>query len=253
MKTFKKIQLLAVSAGLLLGMSSCLKTKEADFGLTGLNYYVLQKNTGSGESISSSFAPYFIFQANEPLAKTGTRVTSTMELLGYSLTKLNDYTYEVNTDYVSYTDKIPNGQYTVNLTSTEAKTAQNTFTINVADDKILGDWDKVEITYDPAKGITAVWDAVKNANVYGLYAWSASDINPEKYLMKSVENKTDMLFTKDDAAYLRLPSGEPFFVNGKAYKFELVAHYIDSGNALKIKLINNSSKTQLTVSSWGNN
>lgn len=243
MKTLGKLKLLTVSALLVLGMSSCLKTSDPEFGISGVNAYVLQRNTVTSTDTIPSFAPYILFAANEALAST-TTVKSPSNPLGVNGKVKNGYYWESSISNYDYSNDLTDESYTINAVNAEGEVAVFTFQMGVDKDKAMGEVD-ADFSYDSTKGLKVKWNAVKNANYFELLAW----------LLDSPDNKLAVATQKSTSAqnyevdFTNYDASNKGFEAGKSYGFQLVSYYTEN-NRIKIKLVNNKT---FTINSWGSN
>lgn len=243
MKTLGKLKLLTVSALLVLGMSSCLKSSDPEFGISGVNAYVLQKNTITSTDTIPSFAPYILFVANEALASS-TTVKSPSNPLGVNGKVKNGYYWESSISNYDYSNDLADDSYTINAVNAEGEVAVFTFQMGVDKDKAMGEVD-ADFSYDSTKGLKVKWKAAKNANYFELLAWLVD--SPDNKLAVATQKSTsaesyEVDFTNYDAS-------NKGFEAGKAYGFQLVSYYTEN-NRIKIKLVNNRT---FTINSWGSN
>lgn len=166
MKSLRKIQLLAVSACLVVGMSSCLKNSEPDFA-AGLSGYIIQKNDAG----NTRFQPYFFAQTNNPATVT---LRSSDNYESYPLADISlDQSYFVSNNksymYPAPTDSIPSGNFTLEATNAGGEVVRATMAFTVTSANKLGAVNVKEFTYSASsKLITAKWKKTTNAKEYYL-------------------------------------------------------------------------------------
>ncbi|MEG2277378.1 MAG: hypothetical protein RSC80_06035 [Odoribacter sp.] len=228
MRTLGKLKLLVLSAFIFVGMTSCLKTSDPDFGISGGNWYVLQQNEIVGTDTTPEFAPYIIFSVNESLAKATVSSQSFPAELGGIAGKITGSYWESNTSYLSYKPELLEETYKIAAYNAAGEMATFSFQIGVKKDKAIGVLKSV-FSYDSSKGLTVKWTPVKNANYYELSIWDPTMSNPRKVAIKNTTDKKEFTFDNYDASKLGVESG-------KEYKFELVAYNIEA-NRIKIKLV----------------
>lgn len=164
MKTFGKLKLAAVSALIVLGMSSCLKNDDPDFAIGTQSAYILQEGSGT----SARFMPAIRLMGNRALQ------SATCQLDGetYRFSKVeanNPYYMEIEPSYQYSTDTIMDWTCKLSATSTEETpvTVQTSFSFtagpklgafNVTELKYIGNSNKVE----------GKWNKVDNASGYCL-------------------------------------------------------------------------------------
>lgn len=237
MKTLGKLKLLTVSALLVLGMSSCLKTSDPEFGISGVNAYIMQENEIRGTDTIPTFAPYILFAANEALASTST-VTSPSSPIGIFGKVKNGYYWE--SSVYDYSRELTDETYTIKAVNAEGEVAIFTFQMGVNKDKAIGVVD-ADFSYDSSSGLTVKWNAAKNANYFELLAWLV-DSPDNKIVVAKSTSEQKIVFNNYDASKVG-------FETGKAYGFQLVTYYVEN-NRTKIKLVD---KNTFRVDSWGSN
>lgn len=239
MKTLAKLSV--VSACILVGMTSCLKNSDPDFGISGIGAYILQQNEVSSTDTVATFAPYIIFSANQPLAKAS--VTCPSYVLGVNGKITNNYYWESNVPAYEYKQEMEDESYTITATNANGEKAIYTFQLGIDKSKAIGEFD-AKFTYDSQSGLTVKWDPAKNANFYELVARESE--NPTiKGTVATTSSQHQITFTNYDASNAGLKSGTK-------YDFELVA-YTKENNVITVKLKNRTGKNQFTVNSWGTN
>lgn len=166
MKTLGKLKLLTVSALLVLGMSSCLKTSDPDFQFGISPAYVLQTGTGD----AAKFRPVMRLYAYEAFASATIKYTPANDKIDV---QSYDFIKGANTAErwlgglwsTPVSDSIPNGTFAITASNLEGKLASASVLVSL--DKKLGEI-KSEISYTAAKGVAAKWEKVDNASTYAL-------------------------------------------------------------------------------------
>lgn len=188
MKTLGKLKLLTVSALLVLGMSSCLKTSDPEFQFGASPAYILQTGTGD----NAKFQPVMRIYAYEAFANASVTFTPANDKIQAGpftfIAGNNAGEKWLSTSYgIGASDSIPNGTYTVTASNQEGKTA--TLSALASLSKKLGEIEST-ISYTAANGVKAEWKKVENAtNYYLMYRttdmkgwayWSFSKIDEDK-------------------------------------------------------------------------
>lgn len=166
MKTLGKMKLLAVSALLVLGMSSCLKNSDPDFQFGISPAYVLQTGTGD----AAQFRPVMRLYAMEAFASASIKFTPANDKI-----EAGPFTFVAGANSAekwlggsygtSASDSIPNGTFTITATNAEGKPASASVLVSLS--KKLGELTS-KINYTAAKGVEASWEKVDNATTYAL-------------------------------------------------------------------------------------
>lgn len=239
MKTLKTMKLGVLSALFLIAMSSCIK--DPDFGLTNAYWYMLQKNEVNATDTIPAFAPYIQLAANEQLASVV--VTSKTFPAGVPGKIINYYFWETTVQSYDFTTEPEVENYTIAITNSGGSVVSHPFTmgINLNKTSPLGVL-KTEFSYDIDKGLTVKWNAVKNANYYELWTWPAEKPANKIRVRTSTGNEVlEMTFSNYEA----FSRG---FEVGTAYKFELVAYFVENSQ-IQIKLLPDSGN-QFRVDNW---
>lgn len=188
MKTLGKLKLLTVSALLVLGMSSCLKTSDPEFQFGASPAYILQTGTGD----NAKFQPVMRIYAYEAFANASVTFKPANDKIQAGpftfIAGNNAGEKWLSTSYgTGASDSIPNGTYTVTASNQEGKTA--TLSALASLSKKLGEIEST-ISYTAANGVKAEWKKVDNATHYylmyrtsdmkGWSYWSFSKIDEDK-------------------------------------------------------------------------
>lgn len=174
MKTLGKLKLLTVSALLVLGMSSCLKSSDPEFQFGASPAYILQTGTGD----NAKFQPVMRIYAYEAFASTSVKFTPANDKIQAGpFIFIDGNNAGEKWLSTSYSDSIPNGTYTVTASNQEGKTA--TLSAIASLNKKLGEI-KSTISYTAANGVKAEWEKVENATNYYLM-YSTSDMKGWSY------------------------------------------------------------------------
>lgn len=178
MRTLGKFKLLAVSALIVLGMSSCLKNSDPDFAIGANPCFILQEG-------ANDFRPVMRVYAYESIQSASVKYTpspDTLEKKSYYLSAADQAKTQwwLSAGYGSSSSReIPNGTFTVTASNLENQPAS--LSIPVSIDKKLGELNFKKLTYTANDGITAEFDKVENATDY--------------VLMFKFEEQKDWLFT----------------------------------------------------------
>ncbi len=234
MKTLAK---LFIVSACMVGMTSCLKNSDPDFGITQGNWYILQKNEVAGNDTVPKFAPYIWFATNEIMAQAS--VTSQSYPLGVP-GKLTNYFWMSKVPDYDYKAELENQSYTFTGANADGEKVIYTVQMGVEADKAIGDFN-AEFTYASSKGITVKWGDVKNAGYFELVVWPSDD--PENVKKLASTSQKEISFTNYDASSAGL-------ANGKKYGFELFAYTVKN-NVLTVKLENRPGQNKFYVESWG--
>lgn len=167
MRTLGKIKLLAISALIVLGMSSCLKNSDPDFGI-GINpCFILQEG-------ANDFKPVMRVFAYEAIQKVNVQYNPAHDSLDVKTLYLFSAVDQAKTQWwlgSSYgsdisTENIPNGTFTISASNLEGKVTSVPISVNL--DKKLGELNIRKLTYTINDGISAEFDKVENATDYVL-------------------------------------------------------------------------------------
>ena len=158
MKTLKTLKLLSISALVVLGMSSCEKIPDPEFGLAALNPYVEQLSDGR-------FVPYFYVQPTYYANFYIKKATASNGKITYSMSNIG---YGCQTSANQSDNKLPEGTYVIKVTATTGETDSLKVTFDLKESQIMGDLVVDSLIYDPSDGIKAGWQAVTNADAYCL-------------------------------------------------------------------------------------
>ena len=201
MKTLGKLKLLTVSAFIVLGMSSCLKT-ENKFAIGAFNAYILQEGVGE----SARFKPEIQIQGNEPI-KSAYATYKGDKYLFSALSGTNNYYMEFD-PYMGakYVDSIPIGTYAITATNADSKVAVTQVTF--AGSKRLGNLDVTEFKYTGSTNLFSVkFNKVENAsNYYIVYKASNSNAWQSLGRLSTVSGENELL-----SANLTVNLGEQTF------------------------------------------
>lgn len=189
MKTLGKLKLLTVSALLVLGMSSCLKTSDPEFQFGASPAYILQTGTGD----NAKFQPVMRIYAYEAFANASVTFTPANDKIQAGpftfIAGNNAGEKWLSTSYgIGASDSIPNGTYTVTASNQEGKTA--TLSALASLSKKLGEIEST-ISYTAANGVKAEWKKVENATRYYLM-YRTSDMKGWAYWEFSENNGENM-------------------------------------------------------------
>ena len=234
MKTLAK---LFVVSACVVGMTSCLKNSDPDFGISQGGWYILQKNEVIGDDTVSKFAPYIWFATNEIMAQAS--VTCQSYPLGVP-GKLTNYIWMSKVPDYDYKTELEEQSYTFTGTNAEGEKVIYTVQMGVDPDKAIGDFN-AEFSYASGKGLTVKWGEVENAGYFELVCWLSDD--PENVKTLATTSQKEISFTNYDASSAGL-------TNGKKYGFEVFAYTVEN-NRLTVKLENRYRQNEFYVESWG--
>lgn len=171
MKTLGKMKFVMLSALILLGMSSCLKQNDPEFGLGVSLAYVLQD--GYGEN--ATFQPAIYLQGNEPIKSASCK----FEDKTYSfqtISNSNGYAMEINSLFSTPADTVE--KWTCTISATSANEGQSTAEVRITfpdTEKPLSLFMLSEFKYTASDNkITAKWNKVDNATSYYLVSRAKS-------------------------------------------------------------------------------
>ncbi|MFR3328553.1 MAG: hypothetical protein ACLTSL_00015 [Odoribacter splanchnicus] len=157
MRTLGKLKLIAVSAALVLGMSSCLKN-DKKFAIYASPAYILQENIGYRLQIQ--------VQGNEQIKSA----SASLNGKSYSFSAVEgsqNFLMQINA-YSASIDTISEGLCTVTAFNAEGNSAVSQLQFYSTDKKI-GNVMLTKFSYSGADGkVTAEWNKVENAEAYYL-------------------------------------------------------------------------------------
>lgn len=160
MKTMKYVKQLLLVGTLGAAMSGCVSSNDPDFQITGVKAYVIQKNNGTNP-VTKQFGTYVAMSTYGTVQSAVVRKDD-MPMAYFG--RLTDNVYE--TRRIEWSSVIPNGQYAIVAQDEEEQVAHYDFTLNL--EKSLGEFKLQEPLKYESGVISAKWEKVENATVYGL-------------------------------------------------------------------------------------
>lgn len=166
MRTLGKFKLLAVSALIVLGMSSCLKNSDPDFGIGISPCFILQEGTNNFRPVMTVYS-----LSLEPMQNVSVKYQPAHDSLNmgtlYSFSPVDQSktTWWLSPTYGSGSSKnIPNGIFNVQASNLEGKVSLLPVTVDI--DKKLEVINIKKLTYTASNGVSAEWEKVENATAY---------------------------------------------------------------------------------------
>lgn len=162
MKTLGKLKLLTVSAFIVLGMSSCLKVSDPDFGV-GLNIaYIQQRGTGE----QATFMPMIQIQGNKPI-KSATAKFEDLTYYFEPVENTGNYFMELTSFVNSPVDTVKNWSCSISATSVDETPESYSSQFTFATVETLGDFEVTAFQFTGFDGkITCKFNQVVNATNY---------------------------------------------------------------------------------------
>lgn len=220
MRTLRKFTLLGITALLIVGMSSCLKT-EQEFGIGVYEAYITQINNGSGETMTSRFVPFIRIVGNEPIAEATAKEGLNTYTFTFVANTQNTY-MDIDLGYMYDSDSIPANPFAITAKNAEGTLASTG--LSFKDLKKLGAFEVTELKYSVGNGITATWTKSENATGYCV-AVKPIDMDGAKWVYMDWSDHTSSTATSGTFR-------NDVFEKDKQYDIAVVALY---NGALRLK------------------
>lgn len=157
MKTLGKLKLFAVSAALVLGMSSCLKV-DNKFEIYATSAYILQQG--------GKYQLQIQLQGNEQMKSA----SASFNGKNYSFSAMDgsqNFYWQIQNSYFNEQDSIAEGICTITAYNIEGTSATGQIHF-YSTDKEIGDFTLTKLDYKANGEVSAEWNKVENAEYYYL-------------------------------------------------------------------------------------
>ena len=162
----KRIALLSLAGAALAGCNEDVETSFSIYSQGGV--YILQTNSGTGEGLEKSFAPYIGLGAAYGTFADVTITHNGMPVYGRML---GPYFYETDAYSSEHTLSAVNGTYAITAVGTREdgtqQTATGSVTFSMEEDDALGELKVKEFSVDGSR-VKASWEKVDNATAAGI-------------------------------------------------------------------------------------